>query len=53
MNTDGNRGTVGLFSGDPFNVDDELLTINRNDLANLLRLIMSTDYLHFIILADW
>jgi len=45
-------GTVGLFSLDPFNVDNILLPVTLDNLSNLLSLVVSPNNLNFIILPD-
>ena len=38
-------GAVGLLTLDALDVDDELLTVNLDDLADLLTLVVTTHHL--------
>jgi len=43
---------VDLLTLNTLDVDDKLLTVDLNDLANLLAFVMTSNNLHFIVLAD-
>jgi len=46
-------GSVNLLTLNSLNVDHVLLPVHLNDLSNLLAFVVTTNYLHFIIFADW
>ena len=50
-NVDG--GSIGFFTLNSFDVNDEFLAIALYNLANLLTFIMASQYLNFIVLSDW
>lgn len=45
MDTDINVGTISFLSLNSFNVDDEFLSVDLDDLSDLVSLIMSTNNL--------
>merc|ERR1712071_49865 len=49
VDTDGNGGTVGLFTLNPLDVNHELLSVTLQDLAYLLALVMPADNLNLIV----
>lgn len=45
VDTDICTGTIGLFTLDPLNVDNKLLTVHLHYLANLLAFVVTADNL--------
>ena len=52
MNSNINGGTVSLFSLNSFDVNDKLFTVALNNFSYLLTLVMTSQYLYFIVFTD-